>query len=67
MTSGSALLYNSIFPKHKDRLDRKLSDIVQNVAKVEIPPKRKHFDLVVACEDENGEDIDVPLISVRFR
>ena len=37
------------------------------VAKLQIPAKRKHFDIVVACEDEEGEDIDVPLVSVKFR
>ena len=34
---------------------------------VEIPEWRKHFDVVVACEDEEGEDLDVPLISIKFR
>lgn len=30
-------------------------------------PCRRHFDVVVACEDEEGEDLDVPLVSIRFR
>jgi ubiquitin-activating enzyme E1 len=28
---------------------------------------RRHFDVVVACEDEAGEDLDVPLLSITFR
>lgn len=28
---------------------------------------RKHFDIVVACEDEAGEDIDVPLVSIKYK
>ena len=48
-------------------MDKKVSELVQTVAKLEIPAKRKHFDIVVACEDEEGEDIDVPLVSVEFR
>ena len=28
---------------------------------------RSHFDIVVACEDETGEDIDVPLVSIKFK
>jgi ubiquitin-activating enzyme E1 len=64
---GPSLLYNTMFPKHKDRLGTKLSELVATVAKVEIPAAKKHFDVVVACEDEDGEDIDVPLLSIQFR
>ncbi len=28
---------------------------------------RNHFDVVVACEDENDDDMDVPLVSIKFR
>lgn len=64
---GAALLYNNIFPKHRDRLGSKLSDLLATVAKVHLPPSRRHFDVVIACEDEDGEDIDVPLVSIRHR
>lgn len=68
MSCGQSLIYNNIFPKHKERMDKKVSELVQTVAKLEIPSDRKHFDIVVACEDEDdGEDIDVPLISIKFR
>ena len=29
MSTGQTLLYNNIFPKHRERLGRKLSDLVQ--------------------------------------
>lgn len=67
VSCGQSLIYNNIFPRHKERMDQKVSDLVQTVAKLQIPAKRKHFDIVVACEDEEGEDIDVPLVSVKFR
>ena len=67
VSCGQSLIYNNIFPKHKERMNQKVSDLVQTVAKMQIPAKRKHFDIVVACEDEEGEDIDVPLVSVMFR
>ena len=67
ISCGQSLLYNNIFPKHKERLGKKMSELVSTVAKVEIPDYRKHFDVVVACEDEEGEDIDVPLVSIKFR
>lgn len=67
ISCGQSLLYNNIFPKHKDRLPKLMSELVRNVAKTEILAYRNHFDVVIACEDENGEDMDVPLVSIRFR
>ncbi|DBB17709.1 TPA: NEDD8-activating protein uba3 [Trebouxia sp. C0006] len=67
ISCGQSLLYNNIFPKHKDRLLKKMSGLVQTVAKTDIPDYRNHFDVVVACEDEEGEDMDVPLVSIKFR
>ncbi|KAH7284607.1 hypothetical protein KP509_34G062100 [Ceratopteris richardii] len=66
ISCGQSLLYNNIFPKHRDRLDRKVLDLAKDIAKLEIPPSRRHFDVVVACEDDNGDDIDVPLVSIYF-
>ena len=67
ISCGQSLLYNNIFPKHKDRLPKRMSSLVQTVAKTEIHEYRNHFDVVVACEDEEGEDMDVPLVSIKFR
>jgi ubiquitin-activating enzyme E1 len=64
---GAALLYNNIFPKHKERLGTKLSELCKTVAKVNLPAWRNHFDVVVACEDEEGNDIDVPLLSIEYK
>lgn len=64
---GQSLLYNNLFPKHKERLAKKMSELVVTVAKQSIPEWRSHFDVVVACEDEEGEDLDVPLLSIKFR
>lgn len=64
---GSCLLYNSMFPKHKERMDRKMVDLAKEVAKADLPPYRKHFDVVVACEDDEDNDVDIPQISIYFR
>ncbi|CAI9097290.1 OLC1v1033679C1 [Oldenlandia corymbosa var. corymbosa] len=64
---GSCLLYNSMFPRHKERMDKKMVDLAREVAKAELPPYRRHFDVVVACEDEEDNDIDIPQISIYFR
>lgn len=63
---GSCLLYNSMFPRHKERMDKKIVDLAREVAKAELPPHRHHLDIVVACEDDEDNDIDIPQISVYF-
>eukprot|EP00250_Pteridium_aquilinum_P024603 c29318_g1_i1 orf=171-3329(+) len=66
ISCGQSLLYNNIFPKHRERLNRRLLDLAKEIAKLEIPPTRRHFDIVVACEDEDSNDVDVPLVSICF-
>ncbi|KAL5720963.1 E1 ubiquitin-activating enzyme [Ranunculus cassubicifolius] len=67
ISCGSALLFNSMFPRHKDRMDKKVADLAREVARIEIPAYRRHVDVVVACEDDDDNDIDIPLVSVYFR
>jgi ubiquitin-activating enzyme E1 len=38
-----------------------------SVAKAVLPDDRRHFDVVVACEDEEENDIDVPLVSIKYK
>eukprot|EP00250_Pteridium_aquilinum_P004385 c14598_g1_i1 orf=229-3372(-) len=64
ISCGQSLLYNNMFPKHRERLDRKVLDLAKEIAKLEVSPSRRHFDIVVACEDDDGNDIDVPLVSI---
>lgn len=67
ISCGASLLYNSMFPRHQERLERKVAELAYEVANVEVPPYRRHLDVVVGCEDEEGNDVDVPLISIYFR
>ncbi|KAM7265775.1 hypothetical protein ACFE04_003458 [Oxalis oulophora] len=64
---GSCLLFNSMFPNHKTRMDKKMVELVRDVAKAELPPFRKHFDVVIACEDEEDNDVDIPQVSIYFK
>lgn len=67
VSCGNTMLYNTMFPRHKERLNKKLVDLARDVAKLDLPEYRRHFDVVVACEDEDNNDVDVPLVSVYFR
>ncbi|KAI3514827.1 hypothetical protein L1887_13562 [Cichorium endivia] len=64
---GSCLLFNSMFPRHKDRMDKKMVNLAKEVAKADLPSYRRHFDVVVACEDDEDNDVDIPQISIYFR
>ncbi|XP_022755548.1 ubiquitin-activating enzyme E1 1-like isoform X1 [Durio zibethinus] len=67
LSYGSCLLFNSMFPRHKERWDKKVVDVAREVAKAELPPYRSHLDVVVACEDDEDNDIDIPQISIYYR
>ncbi|VAH41779.1 unnamed protein product [Triticum turgidum subsp. durum] len=67
ISCGTSLLYNNMFARHKDRLAKKVVDIAREVAKVDVPEYRRHLDIGVACEDEDENDVDIPLVSVYFR
>ncbi|KAK4760364.1 hypothetical protein SAY87_005257 [Trapa incisa] len=67
ISCGSSLLFNSMFPRHKERMDKKLVDLARDVAKLEVPSYRRHLDVVVACEDDEDNDIDIPQVSAYFR
>jgi ubiquitin-activating enzyme E1 len=68
ISCGQSLLYNDIFPKHRERLGKKMSELVVTVAKQTLPETRDHFDVVVACEGEDDEeDLDVPLVSIKYK
>ncbi|GAU33251.1 hypothetical protein TSUD_333740 [Trifolium subterraneum] len=67
ISCGNALLFNEMLSSHRDRMDRKIGDLGREVARLEIPSYRRHLDVVVACEDEKDNDVDIPLVSIYFR
>jgi ubiquitin-activating enzyme E1 len=66
ISCGTCLLYTNMFARHKERLQKKVVDVAREVAKVEAAEYRRHIDIVVACEDDDEKDVDIPLVSVYF-
>ncbi|KAG7192562.1 E1 ubiquitin-activating protein [Scheffersomyces spartinae] len=62
------LLYASFQPpkKVKDKLPKTISQLVKEVTKKDIPEHVKTLNLVVLCYDKEGEEVDVPYISVKL-
>lgn len=66
MSCGAAVLY-SMFMKKKDRLQMTMANVVKEVTKQDFLPKQKYLNLEVCCQDEEGEEVDVPFIKYQFR
>ena len=64
VSCGATLLYSTIFPKHKERLGLTIKEVATKIGKV--TEGTKYIDMVVACEDAEGEDVDVPLVTIEF-
>ena len=65
MLYGSSCLYMMWNPRHASRLGMKLSDLVLEVAKVDLTGKTR-IDLIVGCDDEEEEAVEVPTITVEL-
>ena len=69
LSYGVSLLYASFFPpkKIKERTSLKLTDLIKEVSKKEIPPHVNNMIFEVCCDDKNGEDVEVPYICVKLK
>jgi len=65
----TALLYTSFFPKKKreTRLKMKVTELVMEVAKVELLPDSPYLILNVGCDDEDGEDVEIPYVRYIYK
>jgi len=59
-------LYMSIFSK-EERISQKISNLARTVGKMELYPSQKFITLEILVENEDGEDVDVPSVTLKFR
>jgi ubiquitin-activating enzyme E1 len=66
MSCGVSMLYSFFMPKKKveERKAMKLSQLVESVTKKPLQPHVLSLVLEVCCNDESGEDVEVPYILV---
>jgi len=71
LSHGPTMIYYDfgmgIKKKVKDRLKEKMSDLVRNVANVELKPNDKYLVLEVSVQNEEEEEVEVPYIRFKFR
>lgn len=68
LSYGVSLLYASFFPpkKLKDRMELPVSKLVKYVTKKDVAPHVKTMILEICADDKQGEDVEVPYISVHL-
>lgn len=68
LSYGVSLLYASFFPpkKIKERLSLDLTTLIKQVSKKDIPDHVNYLIFEVCCDDEEGEDVEVPYICVSI-
>mmetsp|Transcript_11014 Transcript_11014/g.33776 ORF Transcript_11014/g.33776 Transcript_11014/m.33776 type:complete len:1045 (+) Transcript_11014:298-3432(+) len=69
VSCGVSFLYSSFTAKDKlkQRLPMKISEIAKTVGKIDFHEKQQYLIMEVCCNDEEGEDVEVPYIRYRFR
>lgn len=68
LSYGVSLLYASFFPpkKLKDRMPLKISELVKLVTKTSVPAYAHTMILEICADDKDGEDVEVPYITLHL-
>ena len=67
LSSGVSLLY-AFFQsaKARERLQMEVADAVEHVSHNKIPEYRRSIVLEAACNDDNGDDVEIPYIKYNL-
>ncbi|KAL0482023.1 ubiquitin-activating enzyme E1 [Acrasis kona] len=69
MSAGTAVIYSFFGNKKKiaERMAMPVSEAVKDVTKTEYLPKQKYISFEICCNDQEGEDADVPYLRYQFK
>lgn len=69
ISCGVSMLYSSFTSaaKLKERMPMALSEVASSVGKMEFTSTQKYLVLEVCCNDDTGEDVEVPYIRYCFK
>lgn len=64
ISQGVSMLYSFFQPKAKliERMSMAMSDVVRKVSKRPIAPHERALVFEICCNDEDGEDVEVPYV-----
>lgn len=68
LSYGVSLLYASFFPpkKLKERLNLTITELVKFITKSDVPPHVRTMILEICADDKEGEDVEVPYITIHL-
>lgn len=68
LSYGVSLLYASFFPpkKLKERVNLPITELVKLITKKDIPPHLKTMILEICADDKEGEDVEVPYVTIHL-
>jgi ubiquitin-activating enzyme E1 len=68
LSQGVCMLYSFFIDpiKKRDRMAKRMSDIVTEVSKRPIPSHVNALVFELCCDDENGEDVEVPYVKYNL-
>jgi ubiquitin-activating enzyme E1 len=64
---GKSMIFNPFMPSHKDRMKKDIKRLLEEVSKQPLPTHKKYADLVATVEDADGNDVEIPMISIPIR
>eukprot|EP00004_Rigifila_ramosa_P010671 TRINITY_DN2261_c0_g1_i2.p2 TRINITY_DN2261_c0_g1~~TRINITY_DN2261_c0_g1_i2.p2 ORF type:complete len:494 (+),score=135.88 TRINITY_DN2261_c0_g1_i2:1767-3248(+) len=69
LSSGSCMLFMNFMPKPKlaERLPKKITELLQSIAKVELSAKKKYVVLEICCSNDDGDDVETPYVRLKVR